>query len=178
MEKDSRNLTKEPTEPFLELEFALTRTDLFWYNLHFNRHLPVIALCLLLALVPVIYFLAVSAGDDSRLWLFWLLAGILLGIGYCTGSLLIIAAQVFYSGSAAVTVSLEPRYYRIDRSGLQVRSGDKQWRRNWAEIGKIHITKRAYYLFTPGRGSIIIPKNRLSGEKERQTLIGLLPPSR
>lgn len=178
MGKDSKNRTEEPAEPFLELEFALTRADLFWYNLHFNRHLLVIALCLALLLFPVIYFLANSTSGDSRLWLFWLLAAILLGIGYCAGSLLIIIAQVYYSSSATIAASLEPRAYRIDRFGLQVRSGDNHWQRTWAEIGEIHITKRAYYLFTPGRGSIIIPRNRLKGDSQRILLSRLLPSRR
>ncbi len=175
MHNEAENPSGKSTEPSLELEFALTRTDLLWYNFHFNRHLLVIAICLIAPLAVVIHFLAVSSGDDSRLWLFWLLAGILLGIGYCIGSLLIIAAQVFYSNSASVTASLEPRTYHIDRTGLQVRSGDKQWRRTWAEIGGIRKTRRAYYLFTPGRGSIIIPLNRLSDDKEKALLADLLP---
>lgn len=171
---DNKKLSAEESEKKISLEFALTRTDLLWYNLYFSRHLMIIAGFLAVLLAGVLVLIFTSNNDDKRYALLWIAAGLLIGIVYCLGSIAIIIAQVFYSQSDAINASLAPKSYQIDESGIRIRSHEKQMFRSWPEIRKIDDTKNGYYFRTIGKTAIIIPKRELKGKACNAVMVALI----
>lgn len=146
-----------PNSEEIKLAFALSKKDILWYNLHFNRGVIYLGILFSLLFFPgLLLALQHPAGDLGTFYL-WLEIGICLGWVLCFSSILAIVLQVFYLKSPVVEKAMEYRHYVINSAGVAVFTSDSRLVRTWREIIKIIRTKHRFYLRTSDKAAIIIP---------------------
>lgn len=158
----------------IRFAFSLTRKDILWYNIHFNRGVVFLGIAFTLMFIPGLLLAFRHTGTDLGTFYMWLEIGICLGWIMCFSSILAIFLQVFYLKSEAVEKAMEFRHYIINTAGVAVYTSQSKLTRTWKDIIKTIKTNNGFYLRTSDKAAIIIPRHVLKDTQELENLERLL----
>ena len=148
---------------YLQLTFALTRQDIFRYNLYFSRGVTILAIIFAVAFVPSLLLALGRPHGDLGTFYLWLVIGIGLGILVCASVILAIYFQVYHIKSVIIERAMESRSYLISSAGLAVSTTTGQMTRTWADIPRVVETRHGVYLCTRDKAALIIPYHVVGG---------------
>ena len=152
----------------VNLSFALTKTDLFWYNIHFARFIVWGALALFIMFAAGAVLVLKTPSGDLQTAFVWGEMAIAVGLSMCVGIIAAIALQVFFLRNETVAMSMEKRNYIINSAGITVYNDRRRITRTWRDILKIIRTRKAYYFRTGDKLAIIVPFRVFAHPDERE----------
>ena len=162
---DENNIAPE-TSKDIRLSFALTRTDLFWYNIHFVRLLVIGAITFFILAVGVFtYTLSVPTGD-FKTTLIWVVMGCGIGFSLCSGTIAAIVLQVFFLKNESVARAMTFRNYIINEAGVAVFTDKAKIARTWKDVRKVIKTRHGFYIKTGDRIAIVLPRHVFTDKEE------------
>jgi hypothetical protein len=147
----------------INLSFALTRTDLFWYNMHFIRLLIVGAIVFFILAVGVFVFSLSTLPGDYRTTLIWLVMAFSAGFSICAGSIAVVILQLFFVKNETVNQAMIGRNYIVNSAGIAVYNDKRRITRTWREIRKVIRTRHGFYIKTGDKIAIVLPRHVFNG---------------
>jgi hypothetical protein len=143
----------------INLSFALTRNDLFWYNIHFAR-LPMLGFFVFLFLFIAGFILAIQTPKgDLQTAFIWTEIGLGIGLSICMGTISAIVLQIYFLKSTTVTRAMSERNYIISSAGIAVSDERNRLNRTWQEVRNVIKTRKGFYFRTGDKLAIIIPRH-------------------
>lgn len=146
------------SENTINLSFALTKDDLFWYNLHFIRLFVIgFFIFLLLFIAGFILVIKTPKGDIQTTFI-WMEIGFGIVLSICMGAISAIVLQVYFLKSNIIARAMSTRNYIIDTAGIAVFDKRGKIVRTWKDVKKIIKTRKGFYFRTSDKLAIIIPR--------------------
>jgi hypothetical protein len=175
MDQQSLNepANNQPTDE-IRLSFSLTRRDVLYYNLHFNRGLIYMSIILAILLVPAIIIAIKYPHGDLGMFYMWMAIGVGLALIMSSSTLLAIFIQVYYIKNDVVDKAMEHRNYIINSAGIAIYTPKSQLVRSWKEIIKAIESRSGFYLRTSDKAAIIIPYHVLESDSVLETFKRIL----
>jgi hypothetical protein len=175
---ESQNHSASGNRSSIKLSFSLTRNDILWYNLHFNRGVIVLAVVFLILLFPGLLLAIHNPGGDIGTFYIWLEIGFAMGLIISISGIIAIVAQVFFIKSEAVEKAMQLRNYNINSDGVEISSAEGHLARSWDDFKKIIKTRRGYYLRTSDKAAIIFPNWVFNSADDYEAFKKLIKPSK
>jgi hypothetical protein len=155
-------------EENISLSFALTRGDLFWYNMHFIRLLIFGAIIFFVLAIGVFVFSLNTPTGDYKTTLVWMVMGFGAGFSICAGSIAVVVLQIYFVKSEAVDKAMTVRNYIVNSAGIAVFNDKKRITRTWLEIRRVIKTRHGFYIKTGDKIAIVLPRHVFSGPDQIQ----------
>jgi hypothetical protein len=152
----------------INLSFALTRTDLFWYNMHFIRLLIVGAIAFFILAIAVFVYSLNAPPGDYKTTLVWMVMGFGAGFSICAGSIAVVVLQIYFVKSEAVDQAMTIRNYIVNSSGIAVYNDKRRITRTWHDIKKVVKTRHGFYIKTGDKIAIVLPRHVFAGPEQIQ----------
>ncbi len=150
----------------INLQFTLTRNDLFWYNIYFIRLLVLAAIaCFLGAIGVFIYSLQIPTGD-YKTTLIWIIMALSAGFSISGGTIAAIVLQVFVLKNESVNQAMTMRSYIINSAGIAVFNKSRKIVRTWNDIRRVIKTHHGYYIKTGDRIAIVLPRHVFKNDEQ------------
>jgi hypothetical protein len=143
----------------INLSFALTRTDLFWYNIHFVRLLVAGSIIFFILAIAVFVCTLYVPPGDLKTTLIWLVMAFGVGFSLCAGSIAAVVLQIFILKNETVAKAMTSRNYTISESGVAVYNEKGRIKRTWEEIRKVVKTHHGFYIKTGDKIAIVLPRH-------------------
>ena len=150
----------------INLSFALTRTDLFWYNMHFIRLLIIGAIVCFILAIAVFIFSLNAPPSDFKTTLVWMVMAFGAGFSICAGSIAVVVLQIYFVKSEAVDKAMTTRNYIINSAGIAVYNDQRRITRTWREIKKVVRTRHGFYVKTGDKIAIVLPRHVFPGPEQ------------
>jgi hypothetical protein len=143
----------------INLSYALTRSDLFWYNIYFIRWLVIGAIIFFaLAIGAFIFTLKMPTGD-LKTAVIWAVMGFGVGFSICAGSVAVVLLQIFFVKNETVNKAMTRRNYIINSAGIAVFNDQGKIVRTWRDIRRIIKTRHGFYIKTGDKIAIVVPRH-------------------
>ena len=143
----------------ISLSYALTRSDLFWYNIYFIRWLVIGAIVFFALAIAAFIFAMKTPTGDLKTAIIWAVMGFGVGFSICAGSVAAISLQIFLIKNETVNKAMTRRNYIINSAGIAVFNEQGKIVRPWKEIKRIIKTRNGFYIKTGDKIAIVIPRH-------------------
>lgn len=175
MEDETQPDTNKPEdEKVIRLTFSLTRSDLFWYNLHFIRLLGYAAVAFFILSIVFFVIALNTPYGDLRTTFIWVVMASGAGFSITAGSIAAIVLQVFILKNDTITRAMTRRSYIISESGVAVYNEQGRIKRTWKEIRKVVKTHHGFYMKTGEKIAIVLPRHVFKDNNQIKLLEGLI----
>ena len=165
---------KPEDENVIKLTFSLTRSDLFWYNLHFIRLLGYAAIGFFILSIAFFIIALNTPYGDMRTTFIWVVMASGAGFSITAGSIAAIVLQVFILKNETIARAMTRRSYIISESGVAVYNEQGRIKRTWKEIRKVIKTHHGFYIKTGEKIAIVLPRHVFKDNNQIKLLEGII----
>lgn len=173
-EYQNQDNSQESQDKTIRLSFALTRTDLLWYNLYFIRWIVYGAILLILLFIVGLIWSVNTPKGDLQTAMIWMVIGLAAGFSICMGSIMAVVLQIYFTKSEIVAKAMTRKNYIISNAGVAVYDERGQIMRTWTQVKNIIKTKHRFYIRTGDKMSIVLPKREFKSPDDLQAFEGII----
>ena len=158
----------------IEIEVALTRSEIARYNFYHIRWLLILDILGLIGLLIITYASMFHPEPQTRdlfgSLIVW--AVLILAIGLSQPFILFL--QIYVLKNPAMVSQTARRVYTFSDDGIRISSGDRLATTPWSRVTALKDIGRLILIFTGAKLAYVIPKRCFSSNDQRKTFIGFL----